>query len=192
MLLGQRFSPHTSIAEASQLVRSGVTHTSLHERGLLPPLRALMARATDPDPRKRPAHAGELAAELRGLAAFLRIPDVPAYVARAVADAFPPDKESVARLTDPSDSNLADMVPDLVIGDTQDLAWAAELVELPAHEDREIEPATSAHRPPMQSGVAHRNLDSAPTLQTAANWFEDPLPILGGPVLDRPCARRKA
>src|SRR5262249_19617445 len=89
MLVGQRFSPHTTPAEAVQLVRAGAVHVSFAEHGLVPPLRALLKRATEPDPVRRYAHAGELAADLRAVARLLGIPDVPAYLARAIESAFP-------------------------------------------------------------------------------------------------------
>jgi len=41
MLVGQRFSPHTSPAEAVQLVRAGAVHVSLAEHALVPPLRTI-------------------------------------------------------------------------------------------------------------------------------------------------------
>jgi hypothetical protein len=115
MLVGQRFSPHTSPAEAVKLVRAGAVHVSIAEHALVPPLRTILKRATEPDPRRRYANAGELAAALRSVAQLLNIPDVPAYVARAIDAAFaremkashvaarevePPPPECVAELVD--------------------------------------------------------------------------------------------
>src|SRR5262249_38726666 len=45
MLVGQRFSPHTSPAEAVELVRKGAVHVSLAEHALIPPLRTILKRA---------------------------------------------------------------------------------------------------------------------------------------------------
>ncbi len=91
MLLGQRFSPHTSPAEAIRLVYEGVVHASLHEQQLFAPLRAILKRATSPNPAHRFASAGELAADLRRVATLMGIPDVPAFIAHAVEDAFAPE-----------------------------------------------------------------------------------------------------
>ena len=91
MLLGQRFSPHTSPAEAIRLVYEGVVHGSLHEQSLLGPMRQILRRATAPNPRDRYADAGELARDLRRIATLMGIPDVPAFIARSVEEAFAPE-----------------------------------------------------------------------------------------------------
>ena len=88
MLLGQRFSPHTSPTELFHLVRSGRVHASLAEQALLPPLRDVLRRATQADPRRRFAGAHELATALHATAALMGIPDVPAFIACGVEDAF--------------------------------------------------------------------------------------------------------
>ncbi len=91
MLLGQRFSPHTSPAEAVRLVYDGVVHGGLQERALLAPLRGILRRATAANPAERYATTGEVAFELRRIATLMGIPDVPAFIAHAVADAFAPE-----------------------------------------------------------------------------------------------------
>ncbi len=91
MLMGQRFSPHTSPAEAIRLVYEGIVHNSLQEQQLLAPLRAVLRRATAANPAARYAHVGEVAAELRTIATLMGIPDVPAFIARSVEEAFAPE-----------------------------------------------------------------------------------------------------
>jgi hypothetical protein len=88
---------------------------SLAEHGLIPPLRMILKRATEPDPRRRYANAGELAAALRSVAQLLAIPDVPAYIARAVEDAFTPEilasHVAAHELEPPPPECVAEVVP---------------------------------------------------------------------------------
>jgi serine/threonine-protein kinase len=115
MLVGHRFAPHTPPLEAVRLVRAGAVHTSLAEHQLIAPLRAVLKRSTEPDPRWRYPNAGELAGALRGVAQLLGVPDVPAYIAHAIEDAFTPEivaKHVAAHeLEPPPPECVAELVP---------------------------------------------------------------------------------
>ena len=144
LLLGQRFSPHTSPGEALELVRDGIVHKSLMEPQLVHPLRVILRRCLERDPAKRYEHAGEVAADLKKLAVLLGIPDVPAYVANAVDEAFG-SRRCEAPIAEESSLEIRD-----------DDIFEAEVIG-----------------PPTQSGLRLRRFDSAPTLITHAACFDD-------------------
>jgi hypothetical protein len=131
MLLGQRFSPHTSPAEAIRLVYEGVVHGSLHEQSLLGPMRQILRRATAPNPMDRHAHAGELAQDLRRIATLMGIPDVPAFIAHAVEDAFAPElsRREAAREREAS-SPVIEAVAEVIDVNGHELFTYGDVVEV--------------------------------------------------------------
>ncbi len=155
LLLGQRFSPHTSPGDALELIREGTVHRGLMEPQLVMPLRALLRRCIEKDPSKRFAHAGEVATELKRVAVLLGIPDVPAYIANAVEEIFAEGR--VRRGEDEAEE----------IEDHQ--IYEAQLVEAhPADNAR----SSNAPAPPAPPASVVRVRDSAPTLITATKYFE--------------------
>jgi Protein tyrosine and serine/threonine kinase len=185
MLLGPRFSPHTSPAEAIRLVYEGVVHASLHEQQLLSPLRAILKRATAPNPAVRHAHAGEVAADLRRIATLMGIPDVPAFIANAVEDAFAPElsrREAERAREQREDEPVVEAVAEVVDVNGYELHAYGDVVEIsprllaaPLH-DTQTSPHDAALRIlPASPEPAAVEVDPAPSWRT--------MPGLGRPLL---------
>jgi len=65
MLVGPRFAPGTDIGTAVEMVRQGTWHMALIEPNLPREIRAILDRATMPDPMDRYPHARAMAFDLR-------------------------------------------------------------------------------------------------------------------------------
>jgi serine/threonine-protein kinase len=91
LLIGPRFPEGMTVDQATRMVESGKLPPNLVEVQLSGPLRALLRKCTQKDPSKRYANAREVADELRSLALLLGIPDVPAFIGRALAAVAAPE-----------------------------------------------------------------------------------------------------
>jgi serine/threonine-protein kinase len=65
LLVGPRFAPRTSMAEAARMVRDGAMHSDVLEPSLPQSLRDVIQRATQPDAMGRYPHARAMAFDLR-------------------------------------------------------------------------------------------------------------------------------
>ncbi|MBS2017220.1 MAG: serine/threonine protein kinase [Deltaproteobacteria bacterium] len=84
MLVGPRFAKGTDMAEAVQMVRDGAIHIPLIEPNLPRELRAILERATAPNPADRYPHARALAFDLRREMLRLGLSDAHTCVRQAV------------------------------------------------------------------------------------------------------------
>jgi serine/threonine-protein kinase len=111
MFVGPRFSAGMSTSDATRMVAEGVVPPSLVEPQLVGPLRMMLKRCAQRDPNKRYKHARDVADELRDIALLLGIPDVPAFIAKAVADVSAPEM----REEDCFDAPVIELLPDSVV-----------------------------------------------------------------------------
>ena len=91
MMLGPRFPPTLSDAEAMTYARDGIVHSSVFEPQLAPELRVIMSRALERDPAKRFAHAGALVYELRRVALAMGVGDGRSFLRHALPSVFAAD-----------------------------------------------------------------------------------------------------
>ncbi len=75
MLIGPRLPPNIHGTEALRLAREAYLHPVTIEPHLPPPVKAVLARALEPDPDSRYPHAGAMAFELRRAAIALGVGD---------------------------------------------------------------------------------------------------------------------
>jgi serine/threonine protein kinase len=93
MLVGPRFPPTATDAEALLWARDGVVHQKMFEPQLPAELRALLARALARDPAGRHPHAGALGYELRRVALTMGVGDGRSFLRAALARAFADDED---------------------------------------------------------------------------------------------------
>src|SRR5438270_14047621 len=92
-----------------RFVQEGLVQPSLFEPQLLGPIRALLRWTIDKAPARRPEHAGIVAAELKRIARLLGIPDVPAFIAKSIDEAFPDDDAIEAEVVEISDEDIIEI-----------------------------------------------------------------------------------
>lgn len=101
MLVGPRFPPAVTDAEALLWARDGVVHQGMFEPQLPAEVHAIVARALERDPANRHPHAGALGYELRRVALTMGVGDgrpfLRAALARAFADEEDEDEGEVTR-----------------------------------------------------------------------------------------------
>jgi serine/threonine-protein kinase len=85
MLVGPRFPPFVSDAEALVWARDGVVYQSMFEPQLPQPLQAIITRAVERDPAHRYPHAGVLGYELRRVALAMGVGDGRAFLRSALS-----------------------------------------------------------------------------------------------------------
>jgi serine/threonine-protein kinase len=90
LLVGPRFPADCDDGTVAQMVAEGRVHTPIFGPQLPAALRAIVARALDPNLATRYPSAGELAAALRTQALLLGISDGPAFLRHALAPLFAP------------------------------------------------------------------------------------------------------
>jgi serine/threonine protein kinase len=86
MLLGPRFGPEVSDAEALEHARTGHVPSTFLELQLAPPLRAILSHALEPDPARRYTHATAMAFELRRVALKMGVGDGRVFLRTAIAE----------------------------------------------------------------------------------------------------------
>ena len=163
MLTGPRFTPSTTTEEAIDLTMRGIVPKSPNEPSILAPLRSVLKRATHANRGRRYAHAGELAKDLRAVAALIGVPEAPAFIARAVHDALAPEL-TATQMTESEDEPSTD-------GEYREMSESmveVEELDVPVEEDT----FASTRRSPSESGIV-RNWDDAPTIKSDAPNFED-------------------
>jgi serine/threonine-protein kinase len=93
MLVGPRFPPTVTEAEALVLARDGVVHQAMFEPHLPAELQAILARALERDPQRRYPHAGALAYELRRVALTMGVGDGRTFLRTLLARTFGDEDE---------------------------------------------------------------------------------------------------
>jgi serine/threonine protein kinase len=84
MLIGPRFAPGTSDSDMLALAREGFVYPALFVPQLPNDLRAVVARAIEPDPARRFPHAGVIAYELRRVGMGLGVGDGRVFLRHAL------------------------------------------------------------------------------------------------------------
>lgn len=101
LLVGPRFAPGTSIADAARMVQDGAFHSTILEPNLPRGLRDIVNRATDPDPMARYPHARAMAFDLRREMLRLGLCDAQTCVRHAIVgrcdarESAPPQKSGI-------------------------------------------------------------------------------------------------
>lgn len=92
MMVGPRFPPFVTDAEALVWARDGVVHQSMFEPQLPQDLQTILTRAVERDPSHRYPHAGVLGYELRRVALAMGVGDGRAFLRTAMSRAFGDDR----------------------------------------------------------------------------------------------------
>ena len=92
MMVGPRFPPFVTDAEALVWAREGVVHKSMFEPQLPQELQTILTRAVERDPSRRYPHAGVLGYELRRVALAMGVGDGRAFLRTAMSRAFGDDR----------------------------------------------------------------------------------------------------
>jgi serine/threonine-protein kinase len=111
MLVGPRFPAGMRTSDAMRMLSEGRVPPSIIEPQLVGPVRRILKNCADRDPNRRYQHARAVADELRRIAFLLGIPDVPAFIAQAVAGVCVPE----VRELDGFDAALVEVLPDSVL-----------------------------------------------------------------------------
>ncbi len=86
MLIGPRFSPDLSDAEAMEYTRDGFVPPTFHELQLPPAVAEILRRALERDPSRRFPHATAMAYELRRVALSMGVGDGRMFLRNAIAE----------------------------------------------------------------------------------------------------------
>lgn len=86
MLIGPRFAPGVSDAEAVEHTRDGFVPPTFHELQLPPEVSAILRRALEREPSRRYSHATAMAYELRRVALSMGVGDGRMFLRNAIAE----------------------------------------------------------------------------------------------------------
>lgn len=128
LLIGPRFAKGTDMGEAVQMVRDGAVHSALLEPNLPGELRAIIEKATSPNPAHRYAHARSFAFDLRREMLQLGLCDAQTCVRQAVVGFCEVRSGQTSEIALPSPASLkSDVVPK---GDAESTAPEIRIAKL--------------------------------------------------------------